>query len=120
MFPFLCKRLRVTFDIHLRLELSETQNPLFLRRQLVHHLEPSLLRGIPNLNISVEDTVLGTGRLLLEVALPGMPGEEGMSGPSCSPFVNLRVQGTFVSLRSQRCAVSSVGRRRLMRGTSEL
>lgn len=78
------------------------------------------LRGIPSLNISVEDTVLGAGFWecpSLELALLG---EEVMSDLSCPPFVRLRVQGVGISLRSQRCAFSSVGLRRLITAISKL
>ena len=67
----------------------------------------------------MEDTVLGTGFWewpLLDLALLG---EEVMSGLSCPAFVRVRVQGASTSLRSQRCAVLSVGLRRLIVGTSK-
>jgi hypothetical protein len=80
-----------------------------------------LLRVMPNLNISVEDTVLGAGvgeGPPLDLALLG---EEVMSGLSCpEPFAGVRVHGVLISFRSQRCAPSSVGLRRLMRGISML
>ena len=68
----------------------------------------------------MEDTVLGTGFWewpLLDLALLG---EELMSGLSCPAFVRVRVQGASTSLRSQRCAVFSVGLRRLIRGASKV
>jgi len=94
--------------------------------QLQHHSDTIpeadvyLLRVMPNLNISVEETVLGAGvgeGPSLELALLG---EEVMSGLNRPLFAGLRVQGAFISLRSQRCAPSSVGLRRLVIGISKL
>jgi hypothetical protein len=75
---------------------------------------------MPNLNISVEDTVLGTGLWecpSLELALLG---DEVISDLSCPAFAILRVQGMLISLRNQRCADSSVGLRRANTGISRL
>lgn len=48
------------------------------------YLEPSLLRGKPNLKISVEDTVLGTGFFEALSLAQALLGEELFSGLVCS------------------------------------